>query len=59
MVSTALPAPHAVGDSPEAAHRYSAMIRKQLDGIVEAAHGIFADALEIEIAFDEIGERLG
>ena len=35
------------------------MIRKQLDWVVEAAHRIFADAFEIEIAFDEVGERAG
>ena len=39
--------------------RHSAVIRKQLDWVVEAAHRIFADALEIEIAFDEVGERAG
>src|SRR5437870_2811375 len=38
---------------------HSAVIRKQLDRVVEAAHRIFADALEIEIAFDEVGERAG
>jgi hypothetical protein len=37
----------------------STVIRKQLDGVVEAAHRIFADAFEIEIAFDEVGERAG
>lgn len=36
----------------------SPLIRKQLDRVVEAASGIFADALEIEIAFDEIGKGL-
>jgi hypothetical protein len=35
------------------------VIRKQLDWVVEAAHRIFADAFEIEIAFDEVGERAG
>src|SRR3984893_8241834 len=39
--------------------RRSAVIRKQLDWVVEAAHRIFADAFEIEIAFDEVGERAG
>src|SRR5437773_9345732 len=39
--------------------RHSAVIRKQLDWVVEAAHRIFADAFEIEIAFDEVGERAG
>src|SRR5262245_33961830 len=39
--------------------RHSALVRKQLDWVVEAAHRIFADAFEIEIAFDEVGERAG
>src|SRR5260370_826701 len=39
--------------------RHSAAIRKQLDWVVEAADRIFADAFEIEIAFDEVGERAG
>src|ERR1700736_5333078 len=39
--------------------RHSAVIGKQLDRVVEAAHRIFADALEVEIAFDEVGERAG
>src|ERR1700676_213183 len=39
--------------------RHSAVIRKQLDWVVEAPHRIFADAFEIEIAFDEVGERAG
>jgi len=38
---------------------HSPTIRKQLDGIVEAAHAIFADALKIVVIFDEIGKRLG
>src|SRR5260370_2506376 len=38
---------------------HSAVIRKQLDWVVEAAHRIFADPSEIEIAFDEGGERAG
>src|SRR6202040_121545 len=37
----------------------SAVIRKQLEWVVEAPHRIFADAFEIEIAFDEVGERAG
>jgi hypothetical protein len=37
--------------------QHSAVIRKQLDWVAEAAHRIFADAFEIEIAVDEIGER--
>src|SRR4029077_1105121 len=37
----------------------SAAIRKQLDWVVEAAHRIFANAFEIEIAFDKVGERAG
>ena len=37
----------------------SAAIRKQLDWVVEAAHRIFADAFEIEIAFDEVSKRAG
>jgi hypothetical protein len=37
--------------------RHSAVIRKQLDWVVEAADRIFADALEIGLAFDEVGER--
>ena len=39
--------------------RHSAVIGKQLDWVVEAADRIFADAFEIEIAFDEVGERAG
>src|SRR5271168_3340833 len=39
--------------------RPSAVIRKQLDWVVEAAHRIFADTLEIELALDEIGEGAG
>jgi hypothetical protein len=39
--------------------RHSAVIRKQLDWVVEAADRVFADAFEIEIAFDEVGERAG
>src|SRR5258708_39803396 len=42
-----------------AIERHSAVIRKQLDRVVEAAHRIFADALEIESAFDEVGVRAG
>jgi hypothetical protein len=34
-------------------------MRKPLDVIVEPAHGILADAFEIEIAFDEIGKCAG
>ena len=34
-------------------------MRKQLDWVVEAEHRIFADAFEIEIAFDEVSERAG
>ena len=37
----------------------SAVIRKQLDRVVEATDRIFADAFEIEIALDELGERAG
>ena len=36
---------------------HSAVIRKQLDRVAEAAHRIFADAFEIEIAIDKVGER--
>src|SRR3954471_14059948 len=39
--------------------RHSAVIRKQLDWVVEATDRIFADAFEIEIALDEVGERAG
>src|ERR1700733_12186488 len=39
--------------------RRSAVIRKQLDWVVEAADRIFADTFESEIAFDEVGERAG
>jgi hypothetical protein len=39
--------------------RHSVVIGKQLDRVVEAADRIFADAFEIEIAFDKIGERAG
>ena len=35
----------------------SAVIREQLDRIVETAHRMFADVFELEIAFDEVGER--
>src|ERR1700719_833810 len=38
---------------------YSAVIREQLDWVVKATHRIFADAFEIEIAFDEVRERAG
>ena len=41
--------------SEDGAH--SAVIRKQLDRVAEAAHRIFADAFEIEIAIDKVGER--
>src|SRR5437016_13770592 len=44
---------------PPATDRHSTVIRKQLDWVVEAAHRIFADAFEIEIAYDEVGERAG
>jgi len=37
-------------------HRHSAVICKKLDWVIEAAHRIFADAFEIEIAIDEVGE---
>jgi hypothetical protein len=30
------------------------VIRKQLDRVVEVARGMFPDALEIDIVFDEI-----
>src|SRR3954469_19661053 len=39
---------------PRWTKRHSAVIRKQLDRVVEAAHRVFADPFEIEIAFDEI-----
>jgi hypothetical protein len=42
-----------------ATDQHSAVIRKQLDWVGEAAHRILADAFEIEIAFDEVGERAG
>ena len=45
-------------DQPEAPGE-SAVIRKQLDRVVEAADRMFADAFEIEIACDEVGERAG
>jgi len=32
------------------------VIRKQLDRVVEAADRILANAFEIEIPFDEVGE---
>src|SRR6516162_6278665 len=35
------------------------MIRKQLDWMAEASYWIFADAFEIEIVLDEVGERAG
>jgi hypothetical protein len=35
------------------------VIRKQLDWVAEAADWIFANAFEIEIAFDEVGELAG
>jgi hypothetical protein len=37
----------------------SAVIRKQLDRIAEAAHRIFADPFEIELALHEVGKRTG
>ena len=37
-------------------NRPSPVIRKQLDGGVEAAQRIFADALKLKIVFDEIGK---
>ena len=40
-----------------AVNRHSAVIRKQLDRVVEAAHRIFADAFEIELVLDEVAER--
>ncbi len=40
-----------------ARHWHSAVMRKQLDGAVEAADRIFAAAFEIEIAFDEGGDH--
>src|SRR5579863_55670 len=48
-----------VGSGPAPNNGHSAVIRKQLDWVVEAADRIFADAFEIEIAFDEVGERAG
>ena len=44
---------------PNSTPRHSAMVRKQLDRVAEAAHRIFADAFEIEIVLDEVGERAG
>jgi len=35
------------------------MIRQHLDWVAEASYWIFADAFEIEIAVDEVGERAG
>lgn len=54
----------AVDDQPDGrthyvANRYSPMIRKQLDRVAKASHRIFADAFEVEIALDQIGERAG
>ena len=43
-------------DGKPAIDRPSAVICKQLDRLVEAAHRVFTDAFEREIAFDEIGE---
>lgn len=34
----------------------SPLIRKQLDRLAEAAHTVLANALQIELAADEIGE---
>jgi len=39
--------------------RRSAVIRKQLDRVAEAAHRIFADAFEVEITLYEVGEGPG
>jgi len=39
--------------------RHSAMVRKQFDRVAEAAHRVFANAFEIEIALDEVGKRAG
>ncbi len=33
------------------------LIREQLDRLAEAAHGVFADMFELELAADEIGKR--
>lgn len=35
----------------------SPLIRRQLDWIAETVHRIFADAFELDIASDEVGER--
>jgi hypothetical protein len=48
--------PRSIGPRPQIS--LSPVIRKQLDGIVEPAYRKFADALELEIAFDEIGKRM-
>jgi hypothetical protein len=40
-----------------ARHWHSAVIGKQFDWVVEAAVRIFAEAFEIEIAFDEVGDH--
>src|SRR5258705_13379352 len=44
-------------DSASRSGRHSAVICKELDGVVEAADRIFADPFEIELVFDEVGER--
>jgi hypothetical protein len=36
-----------------------AVIRKQLDGVAEAAHQMFADVVEVKITFDKVGEGAG
>jgi hypothetical protein len=36
-----------------------AVIGEQLDGVAEAAHWMFADPFELEIALDKIGESAG
>ena len=45
------------GTSAPGAGRRSAVICKQLDRVAEAAHRTLAEAFEIKIAFDEVGER--
>src|SRR5262245_55781565 len=39
--------------------RHSPIVRKQLDRVAKASHRIFADAFEVEIALDLVGERAG
>src|SRR3954467_5176711 len=55
-VPWACPGPSPARDKDGTTDRRSAAIRKQLDRVAETAHRIVAEAFEIEIVFDEVGE---